>query len=84
MPFFPDANLSNYGHNITTEAAEYITEALLREINQNHDEDEHVFAKIMMIIYDISLKDYHINIRNSFLKDVDEVVISESYLELYC
>ena len=80
---FSDTNLSEYGHKITIEAAEYITEALLHEINQNHDEDEHVFAKIMMVIYDISPKNYHINIRNSFLEDVEEIVISESYLELY-
>ena len=77
--------LSYTSRTILDLAANILTEALIKTIDENHDPEEQVFARIVMVIYDfrnlMSEAQYSMA---EYGQEMERLGASKAYTELYC
>ena len=62
-----DTRISTASQNIVSNLADKLLEMLQHLVDKNHDPEEHIMAKLMILIMDSkSLINFHDNLKNNF------------------
>ena len=69
---------------MASHGADYVVEILNREINKNHDPDDHTLAKIILMITDIrSCKDQQMSAFVNLMEDCYDMGLPDIVVELF-